>query len=53
MRRDFVAYLWDIYNAGDWIQQFTDGLDRDTFSALEEKQAAVERKFEIMGEAIT
>jgi uncharacterized protein with HEPN domain len=53
MRRDFETYLWDIYNAGEWIQLFTGGLDRKAFSSLEEKQAAVERKFEIMGEAIT
>jgi uncharacterized protein with HEPN domain len=53
MHRDFVTYLWDIYNAADWIQVFTVGLDEDTFASLEEKQAAVERKFEIMGEAIT
>ncbi len=52
MRRDFVTYLRDIYDAGDWIQLFTGGIDRDTFSSLEETQAAVERKFEIMGEAI-
>ena len=52
MHRDFVTYCWDIYNAADWIQIFTEGLDEDAFAALEEKQAAVERKFEVMGEAI-
>jgi uncharacterized protein with HEPN domain len=53
MHRDFVTYLWDIYDAADWILLFTEGLDEDIFAGLEEKQAAVERKFEIMGETIT
>ncbi len=45
MRREFVVYLHEIFNAGDAIQRFIGGIDRETFAALEEKQAAVERKF--------
>jgi uncharacterized protein with HEPN domain len=52
MRRDFATYLWDIFDAGDLILTYTGGLNRDIFSSLSEKQDAVERRFEIMGEAI-
>ena len=53
MRRDFAVYLEDIYNACMAVQRYTSGLTRVEFAALDEKQAAVERRFEIMGEALT
>ena len=52
MRRDFHAYLSDVLKAAEDIEWYTLGIDKDVFAALGEKQAAVERKFEIIGEAI-
>ena len=52
MQRELDLYLWDNFDATYDIQLDTGGLDYDIFQALSEKQAAVERKFEIMGEAI-
>ena len=52
MRRDFTAYVRDVHRAAESIQFFMLGLDRETFLALEEKQAAVERKLGVIGEAI-
>ena len=52
MRRDFTAYVRDVHRAAESIQYFILGIDRETFLALEEKQAAVERKLGVIGEAI-
>ena len=52
MRRDARAYLWDIQQASDAIMRFLDGLDAATFAENELVYSAVERKFEIIGEAL-
>jgi len=52
MRRDARAYLWDIQNAADAILMFVAGLDARTYAETEIVHSAVERKFEIIGEAL-
>jgi uncharacterized protein with HEPN domain len=52
MDRDARAYLWDVQQAAAAIRAFTAGLDAATFSQSELVSAAVERKFEIIGEAL-
>jgi uncharacterized protein with HEPN domain len=52
MPHDVRAYLWDIQSAADAIEQFTAGLDMQAYVATELVQSAVERKFEIIGEAM-
>jgi len=46
------AWLWDIQAAADAIDRFTHGLDRQAYESSELVTAAVERKFEIIGEAL-
>jgi uncharacterized protein with HEPN domain len=53
MRRDARKYLDDIAHAAGLIAQFTSGTTYDQFSADAMLRAAVEREFEIIGEAIT
>ena len=50
MRKD-DAYLEDILVAAKAIRRFTGGVSLDAFKANEEKYEAVNRKFEIIGEA--
>ena len=45
------AYLADMLDAAKAIQRFTAGVSFDDFKANEEKYEAVNRKFEIIGEA--
>lgn len=45
------AYLEDILEAAKAIRRFTDGVSLEQFKANEEKYEAVNRKFEIIGEA--
>lgn len=45
------AYLADILRAGQAIQRFVVGVTKEQFLANEEKYEAVNRKFEIIGEA--
>ena len=52
MRRDARVLLTDIDQAGADIQLFTDGMDSTAYAADARTQAAVERKFEIIGEAV-
>ncbi|MGV2481585.1 UNVERIFIED_CONTAM: DUF86 domain-containing protein, partial [Salmonella enterica subsp. enterica serovar Weltevreden] len=52
MQRDPRAYLWDVREAAMAIASFTHGLDAAAYSANAMAQAAVERKFEIIGEAL-
>lgn len=52
MQRDPRAFLWDVREAGLAIQSFTAGMDAAAYSANEMVQSAVERKFEIIGEAL-
>ena len=53
MERDPRVYLWDIREAAAEIAAFISGLDRAGYDASALVRAAVERKFEIIGEAMT
>lgn len=46
-----AKYLWDARAAADRIARFVAGHDLDAFQADELVRAAVERQFEIIGEA--
>ena len=52
MQRDPRAFLWDVQDAALSIQSFINGMDRDTYLGNAMVQAAVERKFEVIGEAL-
>lgn len=52
MQRDPRAFLWDARQAALAIQAFTAGMDAPAYAANPMAQAAVERKFEIIGEAL-
>ena len=52
MQRDPRAFLWDVRESALAIQSFTAGMDAAAYAANEMAQAAVERKFEIIGEAL-
>ena len=52
MRRDPRAFLWDVREAALSIRSFTAGMDAAAYVANEMAQAAVERKFEIIGDAL-
>ena len=52
MARDPRAYLWDVREAGQAIQSFVRGMDAAAFACDVLVQAAVERKFEVIGEAL-
>ena len=52
MHRDPRVLLADIEQAGADIARFTEGMGRETYVGDARTQAAVERKFEIIGEAL-
>ena len=52
MQRDPRAFLWDVSDAAISIQDFTKGMDVMHFRHSALVQAAVERKFEVIGEAL-
>lgn len=52
MQRDLRAFLWDVREAAQAIQSFTAGLDVKVYVGNEMVQAAVERKFEVISEAL-
>jgi uncharacterized protein with HEPN domain len=52
MQRDPRAFLWDVRESTLAIQAFTSGMDAVGYADNAMAQAAVERKFEIMGEAL-
>jgi uncharacterized protein with HEPN domain len=52
MQRDPRAFLWDVRESALAIQSFTAGMDAAAYVANNMAQAAVERKFEIIGEAL-
>ena len=52
MHRDPRVWLADIEQAGADIESFTEGLDAGAYAADARTQGAVERKFEIVGEAL-
>lgn len=51
-KREIVVYLNDILESINLIQQFIEGVDQDEFFANIEKQDAVLRRLEIIGEAV-
>ena len=51
MQRDPRAFLWDVRESALAIQAFTQGMDAAGYAANAMVQAAVERKFEVAGEA--
>ena len=53
MQRDPRAFLWDVRDAALAIQGFVAGMDVSAYEANAMAQAAVERKFEIIGEALS
>jgi uncharacterized protein with HEPN domain len=52
MRRDPRAFLWDVKESALTIQSFVEGMDASAYAANVMAQAAVERKFEVIGEAL-
>ena len=52
MRHDARAYLWDAQTAADLILEFTRGRSLDDYLADAMLRSAVERQFEIIGEAL-
>jgi uncharacterized protein with HEPN domain len=52
MQRDPRALLWDAREAAHSIQSFLAGMDAAGYADNGMAQAAVERKFEIIGEAL-
>jgi uncharacterized protein with HEPN domain len=52
MQRDPRAFLWDVREAALAIQSFTLNMDAAAYEQNELVQAAVERKFEVIGEAL-
>ena len=52
MRRDARSLLWDIAEAAAAIDEFIEGLDLDRYAQSPLVHSAVERKFEIIGEAL-
>jgi len=50
--RDPRAFLWDVAEAARAIHVFTAGMDAQSYSDSALVNAAVERKFEIIGEAL-
>jgi uncharacterized protein with HEPN domain len=51
-QRDPRAFLWDVAEAGRAIEGFTEGMDAQSYANSAMVSAAVERKFEIIGEAL-
>ena len=49
---DAAKYLWDARRAAERIARFTGGRDRAAYLADELLRSAVERQFEIVGEAL-
>jgi uncharacterized protein with HEPN domain len=52
MRPDSAKYLYDILQAADSIAQFTAGCDLKRYAGDPLRRSAVERQFEIVGEAL-
>ncbi len=53
MQHDAEKYLVDILDAANDIAEFSDGMSFDDYHENKLVKAAVERKFEIIGEAIS
>jgi len=53
MRREPLAYLWDVREAAGRISEFVHGLQFEQFHSNTLVRSAVERQFEIVGEALS
>jgi uncharacterized protein with HEPN domain len=53
MRREPRAYLWDVREAADNILEFTRGIRIESYLEDLMLRSAVERQFEILGEALS
>lgn len=53
MQRELKLYLWDMLSAGDDILRFLEDVSLASYRKSELLRPAVERKFEIIGEALT
>jgi uncharacterized protein with HEPN domain len=52
MQRDSRAWLWDVREAAQAIDSFVKGFDATAYGQSELVHSAVERKFEVIGEAL-
>jgi uncharacterized protein with HEPN domain len=52
MERDPRSWLWDVIEAARAIESFVGGLDAAAYASQPLVHSAVERKFEIIGEAL-
>ena len=52
MQHDSRAYLWDVRQAADAILDFVAGIDLKNYAETQVIHSAVERKFQIIGEAL-
>jgi uncharacterized protein with HEPN domain len=52
MQRSAESFLWDACNAADAIARFADGKTLDDYVADLMLRSAIERQFEIVGEAL-
>ena len=52
MQRDARAILWDVRRSADAIARYIGHRDRDSYLADDMLRSAVERQFEIIGEAL-
>jgi uncharacterized protein with HEPN domain len=52
MQRSLCAYLQDVIDAAQAIYEFSDGMELESFGSNQLVRSAVERKFEIIGEAL-
>ena len=52
MKPDAQALLWDVERAAGAIAGFVEGFDTRRYAASDVVRSAVERKFEIIGEAL-
>lgn len=53
MRLEIAKYLFDIQSAASLLATFVDGRDWDSYQSDPMLRAAVERQFEIIGEALS
>jgi uncharacterized protein with HEPN domain len=52
MQRDARAFIWDAHYAAEAILEFVNGKNYDDYAADRMLRSAVERQFEIIGEAL-
>ncbi len=52
-QRDLGAFLWDIHEAAEHVTRFVAGKSLDDYRADVLLKSAVERQFEIIGEALS